>query len=74
MNRDREEFGDYLRTIGKEDSVQYHVGFNFTSNPRDLFIIDESDVHLFGNPSAFKVATLNNRCICLTGSPDNKDD
>jgi hypothetical protein len=53
--------------------VQYHVGLNFSSDPKDLFIIDESDVHQFGNPAAFKMAIMSNKCVCLTGSPDNND-
>jgi hypothetical protein len=45
LERDQEEFKDYWRTIGKEDCVKHHVGFDFPSDQKDLFIIDESDVH-----------------------------
>jgi hypothetical protein len=38
-----------------------------------LFVIDESDVHQFENPNAFRLAINKNRCICLTGSPDDQD-
>lgn len=39
-----------------------------------MFVIDESDVHQFSNSHAFKLAIISNKCICLTGSPDNNDE
>jgi hypothetical protein len=53
--------------------VKHHVGVDFVCEADDLFIIDESDVLIFSESLAFKAAICNNRCICLTGTPDNQD-
>lgn len=49
------------------------MGINFVCEPDDLFVVDESDVLIFSESLAFKLAISNNRCICLTGTPDNQD-
>jgi anthranilate/para-aminobenzoate synthase component II len=39
----------------------------------DVLIIDEADSFIFNAPEAFKKLVSNNKCICLTATPDDCD-
>ena len=74
LDRDEGQFSDYWSLITREDNKSYHTQLDIECSPTDLFIIDESDLLMFTESHMLRKIIASNRCICLTGTPDNKDD
>lgn len=73
MKRDQKEFRDLWVSTGLEQSVEYHVGLDFACKSGDVILIDEADELILSDPSKFYAKTKQNKCICLTATPDNDD-
>jgi hypothetical protein len=52
-------------------NVEYHIGLDFEVKPSDVILIDESDQVILSNHSKFEKKIKQNRCICVTATPDN---
>ena len=50
------------------DRVSYHSELNFTPGANTVVIIDESDDHVFANPTKFYKFSRKACCICLTAT------
>ena len=73
MNRDKEEFADFLMLADLTNKVFYQVGLDFEHKRTDLAVIDESDALIFTAPLAMEAMLKNCRCICLTATPDDNN-
>ena len=54
--------------IPNKDRLRYHSNLRFTPGPWSVTILDESDEHVFNDPSAFMKFSRKTQCICLTAT------
>lgn len=74
LDRDKEEFADYLHLIDDESQVEDHVGVvGFEVKEGELAIVDEADNVMHGDPAIFFDFMSKCACICYTATPDDQD-
>jgi len=68
MRKDQEDFNDLWSLIPRGERVQYHSDIDFPPGPNSVVLIDESDEHVFGDPSGFQKFVKKAPCLCLTAT------
>lgn len=68
QKKDQDDFRDLWALIPKGMMVHYHADICFAPASNSVVIIDESDEHMFSNPSIFTKLTKKAPCICLTAT------